>query len=148
MEEGNLSNQSLDRERERVGGVQDLRILPISYRISPRQPVTKSEEDSWDTRTQRDRKRKRGGNKCGTVPIRYGSEDSAIYIFGTFYLSVNLNPFKIKLKIACVSVGISKIPNMSRPDMMSLRSYKITLQMANLSAPVNALCVAGTGSGD
>ena len=50
--------------------------------------------------------------------------DMTIYIFGTFYLSVNLNPLKTKLNIALVSVGISKIPNMSRPDMMSLSSYK------------------------
>lgn len=103
MEDGNLSNRSLGREREREresGECRNSRILPISYRISPQQPVTKSEEDSWETHTHRDRKRKRGGSKRGTVPIRYGSEDSAIYIFGTFYLSVNLNPFKTKLEIA------------------------------------------------
>lgn len=103
MEDGSLSNRSLGREREREresGECRNSRILPVSYRISPQQPVTKSEEDSWETHTHRDRKRKRGGSKRGTVPIRYGSEDSAIYIFGTFYLSVNLNPFKTKLEIA------------------------------------------------
>ena len=42
--------------------------------------------------------------KRGTVPIRYDGEDSVGYILGTFYLSVDLNPFKTKLKTSCLTV--------------------------------------------